>query len=175
MLNEIVTDVCKKLDETKIEYMLSGSVAMGIYVPSRNSLDVDVVINLKEEDINSFMNLFSKRYYMNPATIREEVKSKGMFNIIDNRSAFKVDFLILKNSEYRRHEFDRKYKVNFLGTEIWAVSIEDLILSKLIWIQELESDMQKRDIASLLQYKPIDFNYLSQWITKLQLNTYNLL
>ncbi len=175
MLNEIVTDVCRQLDEAKIEYMLSGSVAMGIYVPSRNSLDVDVVINLKEEDISTFINLFSKRYYMNPATIREEVKSRGMFNMIDNQSSFKVDFLILKNSEYRSHEFERKYKVNFLGTEIWTVSIEDLILSKLIWIQELESDMQKRDIASLLLYKPIDFNYLSKWITKLHLNTYNLL
>ncbi len=72
-----------------------------------------------------------------------------MFNIIDTRSAFKVDFLILKNSEYRKHEFERNKKVHFLGSNVWTVTIKDLILSKIIWIQELESDMQKRDIASL--------------------------
>ncbi len=74
MLNEIVTDVCEKLDEAKIEYMLSGS-AMGIYIPSRNSQDVDVVINLKEEDINRFIKLFFNRYYLKAETVIEEVKN----------------------------------------------------------------------------------------------------
>ncbi|MEO8085435.1 MAG: DUF6036 family nucleotidyltransferase [Bacteroidota bacterium] len=175
MLNETVVDVCSKLDALGIGYMMSGSLAMSVYVPSRNSWDVDFVINLKEEDVPTFIRQFSEKYFIQPKTVLEEVKRTGMFNIIDRNNAFKVDFMILKNTEYRQHEFKRKRRVNYRQTEFWVFAIEDLIISKLIWIQHLESDMQKRDISSLLQYKNVDFNYLKEWITKLQLNTYNLL
>jgi hypothetical protein len=175
MINELVTDVSSRLEKANIEYMLSGSIAMGVYTVGRASWDVDVVMDIKEEDIEKFISIFGSRYFLQPDVIKEEIKRSGMFNIIDRETSFKVDFIIKKHSPFREEEFKRRKKVGFLGTQLWIVSIEDLILSKLIWIQELESDVQKRDITSLLLNNSVDKNYIQSWITKLHLNTYNLL
>ena len=160
MLNELVSDVCSKLEKAKLEYMLSGSVAMGIYTMGRMSWDVDFVISLKEEDIEVFLSLFQKRYFLQPNVIKQEIKREGMFNIIDEQSGFKVDFIIKKSTTFREEEFTRRKKIDFFGKKIYVVALEDLILSKLIWIQQLQSEKQLRDISMLLLNKDLDKNYL---------------
>ena len=175
MINELLSDVCAKLEKAQINYMLSGSIAMGVYTVGRNSLDIDIVVNLKEEDVPGFIKLFSKRYFIQPQTVAEEVKREGMFNMIDEKTGFKVDFIIKKSSAFRDEEFSRRKKVKLFEKEIFIVAVEDLILSKLIWIQVLQSEMQMRDISMLLRNKNIDKNYLTQWIKQLNLNTFGLL
>ncbi len=52
--------------------------------------------------------------------------------------------------------------------------LEDLILSKLIWIQEIQSDRQMGDIKSLLD-APHDKEYLNKWKIELGLKTFGLI
>ena len=59
--------------------------------------------------------------------------------------------------------------------KIFIVSAEDLLISKLIWIQDFQSGLQIEDIKSLLQYKNIDMPYIHLWIEKLKLNTFKLI
>ena len=98
-----------------------------------------------------------------------------MFNIIDHASGFKADFVILKDNEYRQTEFGRRAQVDFAGMPIYIVTAEDLLLSKLIWIQELQSAIQMEDIRSLAVVSNMDWNYVNLWISKLNLNTFGLL
>src|SRR5690606_38025651 len=91
--------------------------------------------------------------------------------IIHLDSSVKVDFVLRKSEEYRVVEFDRRKKVNFDGIELFIVSKEDLILSKLIWQKDSDSELQKRDIKHLLE-PYYDEKYLIEWIKKL--NLYNL-
>src|SRR5690349_20156146 len=55
-----------------------------------------------------------------------------MFNIIDHESGYKADFVVLKDDPYRQEEFSRRVKVNYIGKDIYVVSPEDLLISKLI-------------------------------------------
>ena len=74
-----------------------------------------------------------------------------MFNIIHNQSIFKIDFIIRKNtSSYRNTEFQRRRRLELDDTQIWIVSLEDLIISKLFWAKESFLEMQIRDINNLL-------------------------
>ena len=99
----------------------------------------------------------------------------GMFNVIDHRSGYKIDFVVKKNSPYRKEEFQRKIRSEIFGFETWIVSPEDLILSKLIWIQQLQSEKQIEDIKNLLENKTIDLTYVKKWINELDLETFNLI
>lgn len=47
------------LDELKIDYMLSGSVAMGVYIILRATRDFDFIIHLKPNDIDAFVEIKS--------------------------------------------------------------------------------------------------------------------
>ena len=52
------------------------------------------------------------------------------------------------------------------GVKTWIVSREDLILSKLVWAKESGSELQRRDVKTLLD-DSMDSAYLKQWSARL--------
>ena len=51
------------------------------------------------------------------------------------------------------------------GADVWVVSREDLILSKLLWARDSGSELQRRDVRSLLV--DVDDAYLTAWAGRL--------
>jgi hypothetical protein len=165
--------ISETLNKLQIPYMLAGSMAMNFYAVSRATRDIDIVVNLKEKDVELFLSNLDNFYY-NKNTILQEIKRKGMFNIIDNVTGFKVDLMILKETEYTLQAFQNRKIYDDLGFDVFVTSIEDLIIAKIQWIQQLYSDRQENDIKMLLQNPDKDINYLKNWIKKLNLKIYNL-
>ncbi len=158
----------------KIDYMLSGSVALSIYTLPRATRDFDLVVHLKEENVAAMIDYFNTGYYIDKDSIMEAIKHKSIFNIIDHQSGFKADFIILKNEPFRQAEFERRIQTDFYGTPVYVVTAEDLLLAKLIWIQEVQSNLQKDDIINLAALDNLDWRYIHSWINILKLNTFNL-
>lgn len=138
-------------------------------------MDIDIVIELNDSNLVSFLEIFHEGYYLDPDTMREEIKRQGMFNVIDHLSGLKVDFIVRKNTDYRRLEFSRRKMLIITGIPVWIVSPEDLIISKLEWIQRINSDKQRQDIISLIDLPSLDKEYISGWCSKLKLNTFDLI
>lgn len=90
--------------------MLSGSVAMGAYSVSRLTRDVDIVIELADWQLDSFAGIFASNFYFHRASVEQEVRRAGMFNVIDHTSGFKVDFIVRKDTPFQRSEFNRRQK-----------------------------------------------------------------
>lgn len=162
-------------DKEQIPYMLSGSVAMSIYAVPRFTRDFDFVVHLQQKDVDGLTEYFKKGYYCDKDAVKDAIRLKSMFNIIDFETNYKAGFIILKNEPYRITEFERRKEVEFSNINITVVSPEDLIISKFVWIQQLESNIQKEDLRLLLALKGIDRTYISKWITELKLNTFGLL
>ncbi|MBC7552835.1 MAG: hypothetical protein H7257_02525 [Taibaiella sp.] len=160
--------------EHNINYMVSGSIAMSMYILPRATRDIDIVVHLEPKDIEPFIAYFKKGYYCNEDTVHEEVRRNGMFNIIDHSSGFKADFVILKNEPFRQMEFSRRKMVEIWNEPVYVVTPEDLLLSKLIWIQQMQSAVQMDDIKNVVQIESLDWDYIRHWIKFLQLNTFNL-
>jgi hypothetical protein len=154
--------------------MLSGSVALSIYTLPRATRDFDFVVHLQQKDIDDLLARFREGYYCDRDAVKEAILHHSMFNIIDHASGFKADFIILKNEPFRKTEFERRLEIEFEGMPVNVVSAEDLLLSKLIWIQELQSAVQMEDIKNLSAKKDIDWTYIDSWIKSLNLNTFDL-
>jgi hypothetical protein len=167
-----ITDV---LHESEIPYMLSGSVAMSIYIVPRATRDFDFVVHLEPKNIDRFIKNFQEGYYCDKEAIEDAVKRHSMFNIIDHASGFKADFVVLKNEPFRQEEFNRRKEVDFWDKPIYVVSEEDLLISKLIWIQDFQSAQQMEDIKNLAAIEQLDWPYITKWINKLNLKSFNLL
>ena len=155
--------------------MLSGSVAMSVYVLPRATRDFEFVVNISLKDIDNFVANFGQGYYCDADSIADAIRHTSMFNIIDFASGFKADFVVLKNEVFRQTEFSRRIKAIFFDSEISIVTAEDLLLSKLIWIQDLQSNLQMEDIKALSKKIDLDWEYISYWIKQLRLTTFNLL
>ncbi len=174
MIINLLRRVCQSLDNSNIPYMISGSIALNIYTIPRMTRDIDIVIELTEDKINEFINLFPESYY-NETTIKEEIAREGMFNIIDHNSGFKLDFILRKNTEYFKQAFNNRKRIKELDTELWVIDLNDLIIAKIIWIQQFQSEQQINDIKNLLLNSEKDILYIKHWCNKMNLNTFNLL
>lgn len=167
---EILKQVCGKLDNAGIAYMLTGSFAANFYATPRMTRDIDIIIEIQKDDVDKVFRCFQKDFYIDRDAINEAIKYQDMFNIIHNELAFKIDFIIRKDVEYRRTEFQRKKRVPLDDTEIWIVSPEDLIISKLYWAKDSLSEMQLKDVKNLLlSMRELDSQYILDWIDKLNL------
>lgn len=166
MTNElaVLKNVIKRLNTNKIPYMLTGSVAMSYYSIPRMTRDIDIVIEIADAD--KFYNLFKDDYYIDREMVYSSISLQGMFNIIHLKEIIKVDFIIRKDADYRKTEFSRKKRFKFNSDYIYIVSIEDLIISKLIWAKDSNSKLQFDDVKNLLK-ENADLSYIKQWSAKL--------
>jgi hypothetical protein len=162
-------------DKNNLPYMLSGSVAMSSYTVPRFTRGFDFIVHLKPTDALLLSAHFKDGYYCDEDSISEAIRNKGLFNIIDHKSNYKADFVILKDEPYRQEEFRRRRQIEFLDMKIYLVSPEDLLLSKIIWIQQLQSSLQAEDIKILSHVDHLDWNYIHHWIDILKLNTFDLI
>jgi len=162
-------------DKYQIPYMLSGSMAQSIYTGPRYTRDFDFIVHLNPSDVLVLVEYFKDGYYYDEDSIRGAIKMERQFTIIDHKSNYKADFIILKNEEFEICKFERRISVPFLEMTVSIISAEDLLLSKLAWIQVLQSSLQSEDIVQLSKLNNLDWIYIWTWIHKLKLNTFNLL
>ena len=168
---KVLEMITQKLEQARIPYMITGSIAMNYYATPRMTRDLDLIVELKKSDVSQLIELFQKEFYIDKQMILEALKHEGIFNIIHNDWVIKVDFIIRKSTPYRKLEFKRKKKVKVENFLFWIVSPEDLIISKLCWAQESMSDFQLRDVRNLLEdVKGLDITYIQKWVKQLALD-----
>jgi hypothetical protein len=161
---DVLREVVAGLDQAGIAYMVSGSTALNYYAEPRMTRDIDIVIELGPHETARFEQIFSGGFYLDKEVIEQAVRDRGMFNLIHLGRVVKVDFIVRKDSEYRRLEFSRRRRVEAEGLTLHLVSPEDLILSKLEWIRQGPSELQLRDVQSVVASVPdLDWPYLRSW------------
>lgn len=97
---EILKTVCQRLEQAVIPYMITGSIAANFYAVPRMTRDIDIVIEVKKEDVKRLFELFKDDFYVDSESITEAIEKRGMFNMIHNEHVIKVDFIIRKDSLY---------------------------------------------------------------------------
>ncbi len=165
---DVLVDVAERLERAGFDYMLTGSLALNYYAQPRMTRDIDVVLALVLRDVTRLEDVFGAEYYLSPDAAKEAVLHQSSFNAIHQRSMIKVDLIIRKREEYRLEEFGRRHRVSMAGKELWIVSKEDLILSKLEWARESLSQRQLTDVRNLLA-TDCDLDYLWLWASRLNL------
>ncbi|MEP6903157.1 MAG: nucleotidyl transferase AbiEii/AbiGii toxin family protein [Actinomycetota bacterium] len=165
--NDVLGDFTKRLDKIGIEYMLVGSMALVHYAMPRTTVDIDIVVKISPEKIDRFIAEFENDYYIPIGRAKQAVRQKGMFNVLNNQTILKIDCVVLKESEFEINAFSHRQKVDYSGDfDIWIISKEDLILSKLNWAKNTKSERQMLDVASIIR-NGFDEDYVGKWAKKL--------
>ena len=165
--NDVLKDYAERLEKLGINYMLTGSMALVHYAVPRTTTDIDVVIELTTNDADKFIKEFEKDFYIPENRVKDAIYRKRMFNILNQQSIIKIDCVILKPDEFSHTAFSRRQRVNYTEDfEVWIIGKEDLIISKLNWAKTSRSEMQMRDVASILR-NGFDETYVNFWAEKL--------
>lgn len=160
--------VCGRLEAAGIAYMVTGSLAAAFYAQPRMTRDIDLVVELQMRDAARIPALFADEFLVDEHEVRRAIAGRGMCNLIHTTAIVKVDLIIRKATPYHQQEFQRRRRIDAAGTQVWSVSPEDLILSKLAWSQPSGSELQLRDARLLLRsVANLDLAYLERWAAEL--------
>ena len=159
------------LENAGIAYMLSGSLGSSFHGRPRATNDVDIIIGPSQAQLDTFLKSLGKQYYVSADAVRDAFEHNAMFNVIDIEGSWKADFVIRKNRPFSLEEFDRRRRASVMGIDVWLVSPEDVILSKLEWSKGDVAGNQFRDALGVVvaQWGRLDHDYLNKWAENLQL------
>jgi hypothetical protein len=170
---DFLEKLIEKLNQQDIPYMLSGSVSSSIHGQPRATKDVDIVITPTEEQVLNFAGTLGETYYVSLDAVREAFAHNSTFNVIDNQSGWKADFIIRKDRPFSEKEFERRCAAKIKQLDVWVTSPEDIILSKLEWAKDSQSEQQFRDAlgVAMVQWDRLDKDYLHKWAKELQVES----
>jgi hypothetical protein len=168
---EAVVDLVRLLERLGIPHMLTGSMASSYHGRPRLTHDADVVVDPTAEQLEDLVSsLLAGGHYVDAARARDALRRRLQFNVIDSRSAFKLDLIVRKERPFSRQELDRRRSVDLApGVRVSLASAEDTILSKLEWVKKAgRSEKQIDDAAGVLAVNPdIDRAYVERWAAEL--------
>lgn len=160
--------VTSRLEGAGVTYMVSGSMALHFYGTPRMTRDLDVVVDLVPSQAATIVRLFEEDCYISDTAVADAIRRRSMFNAIHNELLEKVDFVVRKDEPYRVEELRRRRRLRVSDLEAWVVSPEDLVLSKLVWSKDSRSELQMRDVSTILRTaENLDRGYLERWAAAL--------
>lgn len=169
---DVLQRITGALDRAGIAYMLTGSFASVYYGSPRSTQDIDFVIAATPAQLQAFIQgLPPSEYYVDTDAALEAQKRQSMFNVIDMKTGWKIDLIILKARAFSQEEFSRRRRLSLEGTSLFIASVEDVILAKLEWSKLAQSRRQIEDAAGILKLRAasLDFQYLDKWLNNLEL------
>jgi hypothetical protein len=165
-LHDFLSELVSLLEAARIPYMVTGSIASTYYGRPRATQDIDLVIDPESRALHSFVRAaLDGGYYVDERDAAEALERRGMFNVIDAGSGYKLDLIVRKDRPYSVEEFARRRLKSLPGARISIVSPEDAILSKLEWAREGQSERQLQDALGIMvaQGERLDTHYLRKW------------
>ena len=168
---ELFLQFIRPLNRSGIRHVIGGSVAAIFYGEPRLTIDVDVMMFLRDSDVEKLRAVFpSPEFYVPPdEVIRREIQrpAKGQFNLIHIPTSFKADIFTTGRDDLNAWAFRNKRVVDYKGTSLVLVPPEFIIVRKLEYLREGESYKHIRDIRSILKVtgEQLDHQTLTEWVS----------
>lgn len=179
-LMKFYVEVIKALDEIGAPYMIVGAFGASSYGLARSTLDVDIVVDLKDADCDALADRFPPpRFYADPEQMRESIQLGIMFNLIDTETGAKADLVPLSREPEYREVFSHRARRRFPSAdgvlfEAWCAQPEDIIIGKLTAWDEGRSPKHINDIFAMLEFafqgmgvRPLDVVRISTRVVKI--------
>ena len=128
-----LADVFERLG---VVYFVGGSFASSAYGIPRTSQDVDLVAALRAEHIEPFVAALAGRFYAEEEAVRDAVRRRACFNVIDLASLVKADVFVIELAAAGAAEAARRRRVPVSSAPerfVFMASPEDTVLNKLRW------------------------------------------
>lgn len=169
---EALIPFLQALDRLQIRYYVGGSVASSYYGTWRRTQDVDVILDVRPDQIRTLAKLLAQDYLIDTHAWIDAFRHGQPFNIFYQPTFTKIDVMPLQTAH--RQEEARRAQPQFLlagAPPIRLSSAEDTILAKLRWYIAMgSSQRQWADILGVIarQRSYLDLGYLRAWADILQ-------
>ncbi len=166
-----LVDAC---DALGIAYYIGGSVASIAHGVPRTTLDVDVIADIRHDQVQRLVTRLQGSYYVQEADIHEAIQQRSSFNLVHLASIIKVDVFLAPDRPFDRSKAQRVQIMPITASDprpFRLTSPEDIVLQKLEWyaLGGRVSERQWNDSQGVLKVQgtTLDLVYLRHWATEL--------
>ena len=163
---EFISIFIEPLEQHGLRYLITGSVAAMAYGEPRLTNDIDLILDIKADDVASLVKAFPETdYYLPPIEViqSERVRTqRGHFNIFHLETMLKADIYLAGSDSLHRWAFEHSQRMEIDSSSVAFAPPEYVILRKLEFFREGGSEKHLRDIAAMLNesISEIDTTYL---------------
>jgi hypothetical protein len=144
----------RPLEQLELRYMISGSVAAIYYGEPRMTNDVDLILFLRGQDVDSLVAAFpASEFYCPPSEVIEYERireSRGHFNLIHLESGFRADVYLSGRDELHAWGIRNLVRASIGDESVSFAPPEYVIIRKLQFLREGGSGKHLRDIHRML-------------------------
>ncbi len=159
-------EVFERLERLGVAYYMTGSEALARYGEPRQTMDVDVVLDLPASEFGRIASAFEADFLVNEPL---DVGAFSMASLIAKSALGKADLIVARRDPWSRSAMERRRRWDHsLYGPLWVASLEDLLLAKLEWSGGT-SELQLRDCRNLIAVnrEGIDWPYVERWAAAL--------
>ena len=167
------------LETLAIPYAIGGSVAAMVYSETRNTIDIDLMIQIELDDLDKLISeIEAWKVYVDPfeTVIEFNLPRQMPISIVDGLSGTKADIYVACETGIDVSAMERRQRKQFYDDapiETWFLAPENVILYKLDYFRQSAGQSQKHplDIAKMLTAvgDTLDLIYLEFWAKKLDI------
>jgi hypothetical protein len=165
----------ERLETLGVRYMVTGSVASTLYGEPRLTNDVDIVAEIDRNACEAIARLFPlDEFYCPPyevLLIETGRAQRGHFNLIHHDTGFKADIYPVGRDALGRWGLSQRRTVVVDDTRVAVAPPEYVILRKLQFYAEGESEKHLRDVRGMLDAPDlaIDRTFIEENVERLGL------
>ncbi|HEY7348707.1 MAG TPA: hypothetical protein VH599_10365 [Ktedonobacterales bacterium] len=172
-----IMPVIDAFEQLGVAYYIGGSVASSIYGMPRSTLDVDLIADLRQEQVQPLVARLQDAYYLDEEAMRKAIQRRSSCNLIHLATMLKVDVFVARARPFDREAFQRIQQSRASEAEpdrmLALSSAEHMVLAKLEWYRmgnEI-SERQWNDVLGILKVQGValDTAYLRRWAADLRL------
>lgn len=154
------------LEPSGIDYFAYGGVSVAVWGAPRETVDVEGVVCLADEDVSDLLDALQKAGFTCTERERTTLPIDGWLRMgFCGRHAD----LALGRTPFDESALKRRGRVKLFGTEVWVASAEDLILYKLI--AHRYKDLGDAQTVLTRMRGKLDLEYLRRWAEEIARGT----
>lgn len=166
----VALDFAERLGRAGINYVVGGSLASSMHGEPRSTLDVDLVADIRPDQLGPLVSSLSGEYYVDADVAAEAVNAASSFNAIHTRTSVKVDVFVAGDDRFEAERLRAAVEVplgSSTGARLRIDAATHLLLRKLEWYRRggEVSERQWRDVVGIVaaQGDRLDRAVLDRW------------
>lgn len=166
----VALDFSQRLAALAVPFVVGGSLASSVHGEPRSTLDVDLVVGLRPQDVEPLLASVRPTYYLDADVLADAVRTAGTVNAVHLTAGIKVDLFVAGADPFEAERLRQRVAVPVgpgAADLLWVDTPEHTILRKLEWYRRggEQSDRQWRDVRAIaaVQGEALDWGLLSLW------------